>query len=280
MYWQLPWWILALLLLRLTTRTSLGRQEEPAEGRTLITVVPSVWCRLKGGDSFLSASNISPLLLRSQIIRLSNWILMDRAVLSAHRTAAQSPEAEQGEQFICRQPDCPWHGLEGCDITVQQGAQTGSRVSDLLLSPLGGETKTVRFSGEALHPPITCHWELPVKMMAAYWFHLSLHRSISDPRKQVTRGRFTAEGKVSFVLFPLRLYSFLQQNPYRECRWRWSEKARPVINVIAPFLPLSSATICVSAYSSKNNQILCPSVFLWLFDARNTCNYCNVSLRN
>lgn len=137
MYWQLPWWKWALLLLRLTTRTNFGRQrDEPAEGRTLITVVPSLF-----GDSFLSASTISPSLLRNQIIRVSNWILMGRPVLSAYQTATQSPEAEQGEQLIYRQPDCPWHGLEGCDITVQQAAA----LSDLLLSPLGGDRKTVSF---------------------------------------------------------------------------------------------------------------------------------------
>lgn len=168
----------------------------------------SVWRRLKGGDSFLSASTISPLLLRSQIIRVSNWILMDRPVLSAYRTATQSPEAEQGEQFICRQPDCPWHGLEGCDITVQQGAQTSSRtVWFVIVSSSWGRNKNGHVFGEALHPPIACHWELPVKGMSAYWFHLGLHGSISDPRKRVTRGEIysweSGESVICFISFKI-----------------------------------------------------------------------------
>lgn len=258
MYWQLSRWKLALLPLRLTTPPNFGRQkDEPAEGRKLITAVPYLFgARLKGGDSFLSASNISPLLLRNQIIRISNWILMDRPVLSAYWTATR------GEQFICGQPDCRWRGFKGCDYYCPTGSPYRHPHFLIWFFLLHlEEKKMLMFSGKALHPPTACHLELPMKTMAAYWFLLGLHRSISDLRKQVTHGEIysSERGKSVICWFPLRLDGFLQQNPYRECCWSWSEKAWPVINVIALFLWVWSATIFVSSYSSKNNQILCVS---------------------
>lgn len=185
MYWQLLWWKLSLFLLRLTTRPRLYRQKGQTCWRQRANHhhAPLFGVRLKGGDSFLSASNISPLRLRNQEIRLSNWILMDRPwrpVLSARWADTQRPDTEEGEQIIGWQADCPWQGFcmmgwKAATLLSGREPHRQPHFPDCCWEspPLGKKKSTFTFSGKALQPPTACHVELPVKMMAAYWFHLT-----------------------------------------------------------------------------------------------------------
>lgn len=172
MYWQLPWWKWALFLLPLTTQPRLYRQKGQTCWRqsTNHHHAPLFGVSLKGGDSLLSASIISPLRLRNQVIRASNWILMDRPwrpVLSAYWATIQSPETEKGGLIVDRLSlTRVLHG------GFPAGSHTGNHtfrfaIESLLLS---GKSKN---SPASLQPPTACHLELPVKTMAAYWFTLA-----------------------------------------------------------------------------------------------------------
>lgn len=119
-------------------------------------------------------------------------------------------------------------GLEGCNITVRQGATPAATLSGLLLRvsfPPGKGKEPFTFSGKALQPPATRPLESSVKTMAAYWFHLSVPSSTSDVRKWVISvGRFTA--------------AIVGQMLHAK---------------IVVFSRIWPATVCVSSYAPKNN---------------------------
>lgn len=171
MYWQLPWWKWALFLLPLTTQPRLYRQKGQTCWRQSANHhhAPLFGVSLKGGDSLLSASIISPLRLRNQVIRASNWILMDRPwrpVLSAYWAAIQSLWVQRLKRGGWLLTDCPWQG--SCMVGSRQGATQATTLSGLLL-----RVSSSREKARTLQPPTACHLELPVKTMAAYWFTLA-----------------------------------------------------------------------------------------------------------
>lgn len=155
-----------------------------------------------------------------------------RPLLSASWAAPLSPEAEEGEQIICGQADCPWQGscmMGWKAATLLCGREPHRQplfpVYYWEFPPLGKGKEPFTFSGKALQPPATRPLESSVKTMAAYWFHLSVPSSTSDVRKWVISvGRFTA--------------AIVGQMLHAK---------------IVVFSRIWPATVCVSSYAPKNN---------------------------
>lgn len=144
----------ALLLLRLTTRTNFGRQkDEPAEGRTLITVVPSLFgAGLEVTHSYQPRPSVhyfwGAKLLGSQIGFWWTDLCCQLIKLLPRVQRLNRGSSLFADSLIV--PDMDW---KAATLLSSREPKQAAALSDLLLSPpLGGETKTVTFSGEGSPP--------------------------------------------------------------------------------------------------------------------------------